>query len=423
MSNQASQPSTPEQYLALPPVTVDTAASESRLVANGNANANVQASDIPSYGGDYYEYYYDTPAVGVVQEAEQPNQGLTAPALDPEPTGYALGTTGVASQDNQLQDSTKVAQRMKLAQMRRRLRQKLMKQQQEQKQLQEQQQQQQQQQQQLEQKQQLANSASGFQDEYASELGSGVSGMGLGGLGGLDDSIMDYYDTSLNLGMGDANLSPNIGQRRGVTKKGKKMRRLGGVRYGGLNALGNDLTELGGSGVGTGASLGSGLGSGNGLANYGLGAPSAQLSPTLGMAAGGAVGFGLNSRGGHGHRGGHGGHGGYGHGGHGVIVLKKKKNTDDDNGLFSYLEDLFGELDIDYETFALLLGVAGAIASFVLFTVISSAGRRRSLPGGSVGVSWLNILSDFVYHVAEQMMVGIPLRHLVDATYRFRNGE
>ncbi|TRY80659.1 hypothetical protein TCAL_16766 [Tigriopus californicus] len=80
-----------------------------------------------------------------------------------------------------------------------------------------------------------------------------------------------------------------------------------------------------------------------------------------------------------------------------IIVLKKKKNSDDD-GMFGGLTDIFGDLDIDYETFALILGAAGALAAYVLYTVILDAGKRSF---GRVliddGPSFLSQLSDHLW--------------------------
>ena len=94
----------------------------------------------------------------------------------------------------------------------------------------------------------------------------------------------------------------------------------------------------------------------------------------------------------HGWVGGHGGHGG-------PVIVLKKKNKDDDNGILGSLEDIFGEIDLDYETFALILAAAGALASFVIFQTIQSKGRRSlssNLLGGQT--NWLDQLTEVVFH-------------------------
>lgn len=57
-------------------------------------------------------------------------------------------------------------------------------------------------------------------------------------------------------------------------------------------------------------------------------------------------------------------------------------------------------LNIDYDTFALLLGLAGAVAGYALYQVIQTKGRRkRSLEyEDSFPTRMVNAISDLVWH-------------------------
>ena len=57
-------------------------------------------------------------------------------------------------------------------------------------------------------------------------------------------------------------------------------------------------------------------------------------------------------------------------------------------------------LDIDYDTFALLLGLAAAVAGYALYQVILTKGRRkRSLEyEDSFPTRMVNAISDLVWH-------------------------
>ena len=66
-----------------------------------------------------------------------------------------------------------------------------------------------------------------------------------------------------------------------------------------------------------------------------------------------------------------------------LVLLRPPPNTSN-SGLTGQLSDL---VDIDYETLVLLLGVAGAGASWVLYQAILQQGRRAlgGIPGLGLG--------------------------------------
>ena len=394
---QPKEASNPEVQYALPPKEVseayngDVEASESRLV-QGQAQANgasagqgvsgAQAS-AASYA-DYYEYYYDSPSANGVSTTED--------ALNTAAEAGASGLGGNELGLGQDMNNNKLAQRRKLAAMRRRLKQKLAAQQQLK----------QQQQQQLGQQQETEYGATGFGalDEDYYDANALVSN---------NANLMANGNVANGAAVGQQQLQHNVaGARRGVGAARALMRQqLPANARVGANAAASVGSGFGGSGLGgTGVGV-SGYGGQAGGGGFGLGATGNVGAgagfgpgPSYGLSPAGGYG-GLNARGGHGHHGGYGGgHGGGGHGGgYGkVVVLKKKKKDDDEDGLFGYLEEIFGDLSIDFETFALLLGAAGALASFVLFQVIQSNGRRRSMGSGGPAVGWAEMLSDVMFH-------------------------
>ena len=79
-----------------------------------------------------------------------------------------------------------------------------------------------------------------------------------------------------------------------------------------------------------------------------------------------------------------------------VVLLRPPPSTRSRGGL-SQISDL---IDIDYETLVLLLGVAGAGASWVLYQTILTKGRRsfQNVKDGNIGdnASLLDKLSDFI---------------------------
>ena len=57
-------------------------------------------------------------------------------------------------------------------------------------------------------------------------------------------------------------------------------------------------------------------------------------------------------------------------------------------------------LDIDYDTFALLLGLAAAVAGYALYQVVLTKGRRkRSIENNETSAkTTIDALSDLVWH-------------------------
>ena len=135
----------------------------------------------------------------------------------------------------------------------------------------------------------------------------------------------------------------------------------GGLRQAGYQGLGGQ-TQGGYQGVGGRGTVG-GLGGGGGQAQGGY----------QGQGGGGAMSrdYGYNDYGG-GFGGGYGG--GYGGGGYEdqLVLLRPPASSRNRGGLGSISE----LIDIDYETLVLLLGVAGAGASWVLYQTILTKGRR-----------------------------------------------
>ena len=79
-----------------------------------------------------------------------------------------------------------------------------------------------------------------------------------------------------------------------------------------------------------------------------------------------------------------------------VVLLRPPPSTRNRGGL-GQISDL---IDIDYETLILLLGVAGAGASWVLYQTILTKGRRsfKNVKEGKIAenTSLLDKLSDFI---------------------------
>ena len=79
-----------------------------------------------------------------------------------------------------------------------------------------------------------------------------------------------------------------------------------------------------------------------------------------------------------------------------VVLLRPPPSTRSRGGL-GQISDL---IDIDYETLILLLGVAGAGASWVLYQTILTKGRRsfKNVKEGNIAdnTSLLDKLSDFI---------------------------
>lgn len=413
---------------ALPqPESLVQASAENDMINMDMAQS--ESKDAPSLNYDYYEYYYDF-ASKAPPAASTKLEKVSGTSL-----GQGLKASS-AIYGNQIQGSTqastKLAQRRRMALIRQKLQQRLALQQQRQ--------------QQLLQKQQIINKSFDYGEPNAfsateTNTNLGTHGQGFtGGLGtsGIKDRVsvgfdsgldtQDYYDVMI-----EDHSTTNLGNRQGLGASGSlgknqgKSSLVGNRRFsqgttdfsdfsdlsgigGGTTGLGSfgandysdlytdtELAQLGlttvpksrnrlqaGSGLraGAGAGLGAGLGLGQGL-NLGVG--------TSALGGLGAQSLGITSRHGGGY--GHNGYGGHG----GIIVLKKKKNSDD-GGMFGGLSDTFGDLDIDYETFALILGAAGALAAYVLYTVILSNGRRsfsRALI--DEGPDFFSQLSDHVW--------------------------
>ena len=439
---------------------MDNAAQESRLLPS----ATKINQDLSQY--DYYDYYYEN-ALEATKGLQAANggmashkskagvtQGLSTKGDNVESriigTGFSgntaavtQGTARMASANSGLSASgtglsglgnvgagNKLAQRRKLALMRRRLKQKLLLQKQ---QLLQQQQQQNQ--------NQVPTGLSGYGTTGAASGPATTSyGAPVGQAGFENTDFLDgneYYDDDepsgvtldrRQLGGNYANRRQNqlLGGGSGANSAGGS--NLVGSRYGAGNGLGGGLggvTGLGGGGGGGGLSasgfggsaLGTGLGGGSGFGTglgSGAGQGLGQAGQGLGLGGAGAglggaqqLGYGVQGLGG---GGGNGlgvnnihsrQHSGYGHGG--PVIVLKKKNKDDDDGLLGSLEDIFGEIDLDYETFALILAAAGALAAFVIYQTILSKGRRSlgsSLLGG--GNNWLDQLTEVVFHGKEQ---------------------
>ena len=147
-------------------------------------------------------------------------------------------------------------------------------------------------------------------------------------------------------------------------------------------------------------------GVGGGLGAVGAGYGTLQRSDDYNLAHLGYGGHGGGHHIGHGHRpayiSGHSG-GGYGHGhGHGgyghkqPIVIKKRKKNADDEGL---LYELFGDLNLDYETVALALGAIGTIAGIALFQVITAPGvrKKRDLDDEELAASPLDMTTNIFW--------------------------
>ena len=306
-------------------------------------SASQSAIDPQFFDYNYNDYYdYGGSVTNEAQNAGAGN-GIQLNNLDHESDNTARMADAFAG-DFGAVGSNKLAQKRKLALMRRKLKQKLLKKQ-----------------------QQLG--ATGGVAEGAGEarmIGEEMSGFGMGSA--LRRRKM----------MGQNRLDVASGGLTG----------FGDFEGTSASGIGEDFLDNGLSGL-----RGDGIGGGGGIGGYGMGGG--------GGGGGGGAGLGFRGpnalrRGGHGggnykvaHLGGHGGFhgGGYGdyghahgggHGGHGnVVIIKKKKNTDQNNGLFGQLEEIFGDLGLDFETFALLLGVAGAAATALLASTLLSQGKRK----------------------------------------------
>lgn len=113
---------------------------------------------------------------------------------------------------------------------------------------------------------------------------------------------------------------------------------------------------------------------------------------------------------------GHGGGGGYGKkGGQNVIIVKKKKNADKGDKF----NELFGDMGLDFEWFALALAGVGAIAGFQLFQAITmaNAGRKKRKRSAEIDEededsweSWMNRVSHHFW--AGRVPRATMLRHL-----------
>ena len=159
----------------------------------------------------------------------------------------------------------------------------------------------------------------------------------------------------------------------------------GGLRAGYQGLGGGGAQTQGGyqggrAGAAGGLGGGGGLGQGGGLGGGGGGLGQGGYLGQGGAAGGGAMSrdYGYNDYGGGfggGYGGGYGG-GGYGGGGGGyedqLVLLRPPASSKNRGGLGSISE----LIDIDYETLVLLLGVAGAGASWVLYQTILTKGRR-----------------------------------------------
>ena len=171
----------------------------------------------------------------------------------------------------------------------------------------------------------------------------------------------------------------------------------GGLRAGYQSLGGGGAQTQGGyQGGGGRAGAAGGLGGGGGLGQGGY--------PSQGGAAGGGAmnrDYGYNDYGGGfggGYGGGYGG-GGYGGGGGGgyedqLVLLRPPASSRNRGGLGSISE----LIDIDYETLVLLLGVAGAGASWVLYQTILTKGRRsfKQLKKGEQQENVLDKVADFL---------------------------
>ena len=421
---------------------MDNAAQESRLLPS--------ATKINQYDDYYEDYYYALDANKGLQATNGGvssqkfkagvTQGLSTKGDDGESRiiGTAVVTQGTArmasgnsglsaigsglSALGNLGAGNKLAQRRKLALMRRSLKQKLL--------LQKQQLLQQQNQ------NQVPTGLSGYSTTGAASRPATTSYRAPVGQAGFENTEflvgnVDYYDDGEPSGdtLDRRQLGGNYVNRRqnqllggGSAANSAGGSNLLGSRYGAGNGLGGGLggvTGLGGGGGGGGISasgfggsaLGTGLGGGSGFgtglgsgasqglrlggAGSGLGGAQQLGYGVQGLGFGGGNGLGVNNI--HSRQ-----HSGYGQGGP-VIVLKKKNKDDDDGGPLGSLEDIFGEIDLDYETFALILAAAGALSAYILYQTILTKGRRSlgsSLLGG--GNNWLDQLTDVVYHGKEQ---------------------
>ena len=275
-----------------------------------------------------------------------------------------------------------------------------------------------------------------------SGTGIGTSGVGTSGFDTAANSFLeDYYDNDIGNTMQDSvggrrkmvglgggglgNNNNNLALRRKLQAKrlrnnaiANRVSGFGGGSGsgfgGGLSGSGVGLTGLGGGGAGSGlrGGGGGGVGLGGGLSGLGgvgggLGVGGGGLAATL---KGGGLATPISRQSGFG---GHSGSGYGGGGGHPVVILKKKKN--ESNSIFDQIIDLLGldDLNLDFETYAILLAAAGALAFVILRQVILSAGRRRSLgPEGRIkgaGFSLMDKMSDLFYAGRLKLLTEIEL--------------
>ena len=346
-------------------------------------------------------------------------------------SGFSAGAFDIAGSATGAGMANKMAQRRKLALLRRRLKQKFLLQQQqrrklllqhqlqqqenqEQEETEQQQQQQQQQylrQQQLRQQQQLRRQRlrrlqlqrqqelqlQKQREQQQQQQQQQYSLYGDGNVGGksssLYDSNFDYYEdngiteTTDDPGGSDSNSRLSAIMRRRQQQQ-RQLALSRGAGYGATNqenGFNSFLNEDYGGGE---------------TADYGS-AASGALNRAGGLGLGldyeyndySSLGGGLGSSAGivsrHGYGGGGGGH-------DPLVILKRKKNTDQD----SILDQLFGGTQLDYETFALALAALGLVAGFAIYQAILSNGKRKRSFGQeqeNSEPSWLEKISDFVY--------------------------
>ena len=153
-----------------------------------------------------------------------------------------------------------------------------------------------------------------------------------------------------------------------------------------------------------------GLNRGGGISGIGVSSPGGinRGITGLGISSPGGGGLGISSPGGYGGLGGGGlGGGGLGGGGLGGMTPLERQYYDQQQivlvrpqgggGSSGALGGALDGLDIDYDTYVLLLGLALAAGAFALYQIILTKGRRRSFTSQSWSEFAIDRLSDLVW--------------------------
>ena len=214
----------------------------------------------------------------------------------------------------------------------------------------------------------------------------------------LPDSSGFYQSKQAYNGVGEQEEYPNglgpssaLLRRRRLQRQQQQLMSIGARRrlYGGLGrryGSGYLKTDI----VDEPFDYGTGLGltAGPTLSSTGLGGGAGRLR-LLTPAQQRSSGYGITS--------GYGGGGGYGGHSRPVVIVKRKQNADDNGGIFGDALD-----GLDYETFALGLAAAGAIAGIVLFQIITVNGKRKKRNAEEEkddgGMDWMDGATSIFWH-------------------------